>query len=177
MREPAVSPIVWESARVLAPPIQVVGLYVLCHGHYSPGGGFQGGVLLAASFLLLRMALGQERSGQLLGDSTAAALSAIGVLVFALTGVVALLSGGNLMDYAFVPMPYDGADRRSLAILLIEAAVALTVATTLVLLFDVLIEEDEDDQPGEPGGPTAAAGADDAAEAAAVAEADEGGEE
>ena len=38
-------------ARVIVPFIQIFALYVIIHGHYGPGGGFQGGVILAASLL------------------------------------------------------------------------------------------------------------------------------
>jgi multicomponent Na+:H+ antiporter subunit B len=37
------------AARVQAPLLQLYGIYVLLHGHYSPGGGFQAGAALAAS--------------------------------------------------------------------------------------------------------------------------------
>jgi len=40
-------------ARILVPFIQIYALYVIMHGHYSPGGGFQGGVILGASLALL----------------------------------------------------------------------------------------------------------------------------
>ena len=39
--------------RFLIPFIQLFGLYVIAHGHGSPGGGFQGGCILAASFILI----------------------------------------------------------------------------------------------------------------------------
>ena len=34
--------IIRVSARMMVPFIQLFGLYVIVHGHYSPGGGFQG---------------------------------------------------------------------------------------------------------------------------------------
>ncbi|MDZ7690581.1 MAG: MnhB domain-containing protein [Balneolaceae bacterium] len=40
------SPIILYGARILSPYIMVFGFYVIFHGHYSPGGGFQGGTLL-----------------------------------------------------------------------------------------------------------------------------------
>ena len=46
-------PILEMACRMLFPPTHLFGLYVLTHGHYSPGGGFQAGVILGASFILL----------------------------------------------------------------------------------------------------------------------------
>lgn len=41
---------------LLAPLLTVVGIYIVVHGHLTPGGGFQGGVILAASFFLVMLA-------------------------------------------------------------------------------------------------------------------------
>jgi multicomponent Na+:H+ antiporter subunit B len=43
--------IVTTICRILIPFIQLFGLYVIAHGHHSPGGGFQGGVILGASII------------------------------------------------------------------------------------------------------------------------------
>ena len=49
------SVIVKTVCRILVPFIQMFGLYVIMHGHSSPGGGFQGGVILGSSFILLSL--------------------------------------------------------------------------------------------------------------------------
>jgi len=49
-------------ARVLIPFIQLFALYVIMHGHHSPGGGFQGGVILGASFILYLLTHGLEEA-------------------------------------------------------------------------------------------------------------------
>ena len=54
------NPILIIASRFLTPFIQLFALYVIVHGHYGPGGGFQGGGILAASIILLR--LSRERS-------------------------------------------------------------------------------------------------------------------
>ncbi|MCI0469614.1 MAG: sodium:proton antiporter, partial [Nitrospirae bacterium] len=48
--------IVKTLCRFIIPFIQLFGLYVIAHGHGSPGGGFQGGCILAASFVLILIA-------------------------------------------------------------------------------------------------------------------------
>jgi len=50
------SKIVQSGARLLFAPIILLGAYVFIHGHLSPGGGFQGGVIIATGFLLMLMA-------------------------------------------------------------------------------------------------------------------------
>ncbi len=55
----------WEMSRVvrtvtdvLVVPIAVFGIYLIIHGHLTPGGGFQGGAVVASSMALLIVAYG-----------------------------------------------------------------------------------------------------------------------
>jgi len=93
------SVIVTTLVRMLVPPIQLFALYVVAHGHGSPGGGFQGGVILAAAYILIGLALGREELERRVREGRLLILGAVGVLIFALTGVLGLVLGGNLLDY------------------------------------------------------------------------------
>ena len=122
--------------RCLAPFIQLFGLYVVMHGHSSPGGGFQGGVILAASFVLLVLADGR---GTLRHHISLAALnvwSSAGVLIFAGLGVVCLALGANYLDYG--PLPF--AEPRSAGMLIIEIGVGITVMAAMLSIFRDLLE-------------------------------------
>ena len=50
------SEILQTGARLLTPLIMILGIYIFTHGHLSPGGGFQGGVVIASGILLIFMA-------------------------------------------------------------------------------------------------------------------------
>ena len=140
MKSPSGSPIIQVATRGLIPVIQIIGLYVFFHGHYSPGGGFQGGVLLAASILLARLSLGAEVSQTIFPTRKAMALSAVGVLIFAGTGLLALLAGGNFLNYGFLPIPrLEPAMLRNYGILFIELGVTITVMTSLIAIYDEII--------------------------------------
>ena len=54
------SVVVTTVLRLLIPVAQLFALYVLAHGHESPGGGFQAGVILGATYILLALGLGRE---------------------------------------------------------------------------------------------------------------------
>ena len=54
------NPITTLISSIVAPFIMLFALYVIFHGHYSPGGGFQGGTLLAASIILLQWLMDTE---------------------------------------------------------------------------------------------------------------------
>lgn len=57
-------PIVCTVVKLLIPIIMVFGVYILFNGHLSPGGGFSGGAILGAGFILFAMAFGEERAAQ-----------------------------------------------------------------------------------------------------------------
>jgi len=127
---------------LLIPFIQLFALYVIIHGHYGPGGGFQGGVLLAVSIILQRLYLGREVSYQKFPPKLALALAAIGMLIFGLSGIIPMVTGGAFLDYAYLSIPWvHGAELRALGILIVEIGIGLAVFGTLVLIFDSLVGE------------------------------------
>ena len=127
--------IVKTVSRRLVPFIQLFGLYVVIHGHTSPGGGFQGGVILAASFILLAIAYGIEEMRQRFPLTALTVFTSTGVFLFAGIGVLCVLLGGNFLDYSVLP----GAEPRSLGMLVIEVGVGITVMAAMVSIFYELI--------------------------------------
>jgi len=125
-------------ARQLVPFIQLFALYVVAHGHHSPGGGFQGGVILGASFILLaisydfKVVLGimNERWNILLGN--------IGVLIYAGIGFLCLLLGANFLDYSMLSKVLPATDKimaRSHGMLGIEIGVAIAVMAIVISIY------------------------------------------
>jgi multicomponent Na+:H+ antiporter subunit B len=123
---------------LLVAAMQLFAFYVLIHGHYSPGGGFQAGILLGASMILPRLALGRPSGRWALRPGGAGVLTAVGVLIFAGLGSIPMLMGQPMLDYSALPLGADLAMRRSLAILLIEVGVTLAVAGAMLSIFYAL---------------------------------------
>lgn len=144
MKKKIASPIILLGSRLLSPYIMVFGLYVIFHGHYSPGGGFQGGTLLAASLLLIRITSGRRISRIQFREYLTTPLAVIGVLIYFGTGLAALLAGGYFLDYEQLPLPgLDGADLRYWGILIIELGIGLTVMAVLVSIFDNMVRGED----------------------------------
>ena len=134
--------IVQTICSLLIPFIQLFALYVIIHGHYGPGGGFQGGVLLAVSVILQRLYLGKKIAHQKFSPKLALALGTIGMLIFGLSGIVPMIFGGAFLDYENLPLFWvHGAELRALGILIVEIGIGLAVFGTLVLIFDSLAGE------------------------------------
>lgn len=129
------STIVTTFVGLLVPLAQLFALYVLVHGHESPGGGFQAGVILAASYIVLALGLGREALDRRVNERLCLALASGGVLIYALTGIVGMVLGRALLDYAALPLPVTAARARFFGILFVETGVAIAVAGTLVVLF------------------------------------------
>jgi multicomponent Na+:H+ antiporter subunit B len=122
----------------LVAALQLFGVYVLLHGHYSPGGGFVAGVLFAASMILPRLA-GSQPTGRLaMTPQRAAIMAVIGILFFAGIGVASMFVGAPMLDYSVLPLAEKAAYRRSMGILLIEVGVLLAVAGSMLSMFYVL---------------------------------------
>lgn len=136
------NPIVSLVSRVVSPFIMLYALYVIFHGHYSPGGGFQGGTMLAAAVLLVRLAAGGELGQLQFKTSWGTILGAVGVLIYFGTGFAAMLLGGNFLHYETLPLGTDPAAVRGWGILLVEIGVGLAVMGILVTIYDDLLEGD-----------------------------------
>ncbi|MAO65975.1 MAG: sodium:proton antiporter [Balneola sp.] len=138
------SPIILLGTRFLSPYIMVFGFYVIFHGHYSPGGGFQGGTLLAVSLLLIRIASGTQIANLQFKDYLATPYAALGVVIYFGTGLVAMIMGGYFLDYEQLPIPgLEAADLRYWGILIIELGIGLTVMTVLTLIYDNMVKGED----------------------------------
>ena len=120
-------------AKSLFAPILLFALYVQFHGDFGPGGGFQAGLIFAAALILHALLFDISAARRFLPDSMLLAGTALGVLVYAGTGVASILLGGNFLDYdLLLQSPVAG---QHLGILLVEAGVGITVAAVVVLVF------------------------------------------
>jgi multicomponent Na+:H+ antiporter subunit B len=145
-------------ARVLIPFIQLFALYVIMHGHHSPGGGFQGGVILGASFILYLLTHGLEEAKARMSEVKAGLFSSFGLLIYSGIGLLCLIMGSNYLDYGKLSgiLKVIPAQARSLGILGVEIGVGIAVmAVMFSIFFDIAtggeVPKDEEDLGGEDG--------------------------
>lgn len=134
--------------RLLIPFIQLFALYVIAHGHSSPGGGFQGGVILGASIIVLAISQDLRTAVKRVGEKLDAILCAIGVLIYAGTGFLCLLLGVNFLDYkALAPVLFvDEIMARSHGIFIVEVGVGIAVMCTMIWIYNNLSSRGEYDE-------------------------------
>lgn len=121
-------------SKILMPFILLFAYYVLFHGEYSPGGGFQAGVIFASGFVLYGLVFGLDGARRVLPRSALLALIPVGVLLYAGVGVVNMLLGDAFLDYDSLN-PGHPESGQHLGILLIETGVGITVAAVMTAVF------------------------------------------
>jgi len=121
-------------AKILIPYILLFALYVQWHGDFSPGGGFQAGVIFAAAFILYALVFGLAEARRVAPPAVLESLIALGILIYAGTGVAGMLQGGNFLDYGALDhhSPVHG---QHMGLLLIEFGVGVTVASVMITIF------------------------------------------
>ena len=129
--------IITTICRFLVPFLQLFALYVIAHGHHSPGGGFQGGVILGASIILMAISMNLRTSLDRVAERTVALLAALGILIYAGTGILCVLLGGNYLDYGALAglLGVGPVEARSLGILIVEIGVGVTVMATMIAIY------------------------------------------
>ena len=121
------------AAKFFIPFILLFALYVQFHGDYGPGGGFQAGVIFAAAFVLYALIWGIDEAKRVVPPNLLQALTALGVLIYAGTGVTGILLGGTFLDYGV--LRHDPVSGQHLGILLVELGVGIPVAAVMTSAF------------------------------------------
>ncbi|MEZ5541874.1 MAG: MnhB domain-containing protein [Pseudomonadota bacterium] len=91
--DPEAGFILRTASDLLFPLLLVVGLFIILHGHLTPGGGFQGGVILAAAFFVPLLA----RPGTQFKHAGFAVVEGLAGASFIVIGLLGLVYGGDFL--------------------------------------------------------------------------------
>jgi multicomponent Na+:H+ antiporter subunit B len=124
--------------KFLFPFILLLGAYVFIHGHLTPGGGFQGGAIIASAFLLMYLGCHKEKrvneTGIIISES-------LGGLVFVIIGLIGLLIGTHYFLNNFMPKGEFNTLLSAGIIPIIYIAIGFKVGSELSKIIDLLMEE------------------------------------
>jgi len=115
------------AAKVLIPIIILVGVYIFINGHLSPGGGFQGGAVIASAVILMLLAFPNMPFNNKLFGFT----ESISGLVFVSLAALGALLGSGYLDNAILPLGTFGELLSAGAIPVIYSFVGLKVGSEL----------------------------------------------
>jgi multicomponent Na+:H+ antiporter subunit B len=124
----------------LVGPMALFGIYIVVHGQITPGGGFQGGVILAAAPLLIYLAGEFESLRTLAPRWLAETAEAIGAGGYAVIGASAMLTHAAFLTN-FLPLGQPGDVFSGGTVALINLTVGLEVAGGFLLLLLIFLEE------------------------------------
>jgi multicomponent Na+:H+ antiporter subunit B len=136
---PPAGELLTTGTRLLLPLILLFGAYVFSHGHLTPGGGFQGGAILASAMLLLLLSNPAKRFGHrliTLVESTAG-------LAFVSIGILGILLAGGFLDNRILPIGTFGELFSAGAIPVIYTLVGLKVGAEFSSMLVSLSETEE----------------------------------
>lgn len=139
-------------SRLMVPFIQLFGLYVIIHGAGGPGGGFQGGVIIASSFVLYVVAFGIVKAGNRFSEAKNIALFSTGVYLYAGVGLLCIICGiafathAEFLNYGYIPLTHHFEENRALGMDLVEVGIGITVMAVITSIFFNLVWKREGEE-------------------------------
>jgi multicomponent Na+:H+ antiporter subunit B len=124
----------------LVGPVVLFGIYVVAHGHLSPGGGFQGGVVLATGALLVYLSGEYVTLRRVSPEILTDLAESVGAASYVAIGLLGVAAGATFLANV-LPLGQPGALLSAGTIPLINLTVGLEVAGGFVLLLYEFLEQ------------------------------------
>lgn len=87
--------------------ILLFGIYIVLHGHLTPGGGFAGGVIIALSFIHLMLAFGKELALKKLNRAKASFFESLGAIMFITIALLGFMGGYFFFNFVKKGEPFQ----------------------------------------------------------------------
>jgi len=87
--------------------ILLYGIYIVAHGHLSPGGGFPGGVIIALSFVHLMLAFGKDLALKKLSQGVASFFESLGAIMFLTVALLGSIGGYFFFNFVLKGRPFN----------------------------------------------------------------------
>lgn len=107
IKQPGMTLIVKTITRLTVGLILLYGIYIVTHGHISPGGGFAGGVIIALSFIHLMLAFGKDLALRKLSRGMASFFESFGAIMFLTIGLLGFIGGYFFFNFIFKGRPFN----------------------------------------------------------------------
>ncbi len=129
--------------------ILLYGIYIVSHGHISPGGGFPGGVIIALSFIHLMLAYGKDTALKKLPRPVTSFLEGFGAFMFLAIALLGFTGGYFFLNFISKGEPFKLFSAGTIP--LANLAISLKVGAGLFAIFValILLEFDEEDKKGD----------------------------
>lgn len=129
-----------EVGRIIIPFIQIFSIYIMLHGHLSPGGGFAGGTVLGTSFILYRMINGREKTREKLSYKNLMTLMCSSLILYGLLKGYSFITGGSHMHVPQIPLGTPGKILSGGYLLPLNIFVGMIVGVAVYFFFSLFYE-------------------------------------
>ncbi|HKL75224.1 MAG TPA: hydrogen gas-evolving membrane-bound hydrogenase subunit E [Halanaerobiales bacterium] len=133
--------IVKRTFAILTPFIFLFSIYVITHGHLSPGGGFQGGVILASISIIFIIIYGSAFDYKMVSPNTKTVLETGGALTFLLIGFIGLMIEGVFLSNIKILNQGIGSLFSAGSIPIVNIGIGLKVGAGLAIIFYSMIQK------------------------------------
>jgi multicomponent Na+:H+ antiporter subunit B len=131
--------IVKKTTQLIAGLVFLYGIYVIIHGHLTPGGGFAGGIIIAGSFILLILAFGSDVLRLTKEEAGSTLYENLAVLIVVFLAVSVLLTTGRKFFLNWIPKGTSGELVRAGILPLYTIFVGIEVAASVLTIFLALV--------------------------------------
>jgi multisubunit Na+/H+ antiporter MnhB subunit len=131
--------IVKKTAQLVAGMIFMYGIYVIVHGHLTPGGGFAGGVIVAGSLILVTLAYGGDFLKLVKEEAGTTIVESMATLMVISIAAAGFLFGTHIFFNNFLPKGVVGQLVSAGVLPLYNIFVGTEVAASIFIIFLSLI--------------------------------------
>ena len=123
----------------LFPFMMLFGFYLTVHGHLAPGGGFQGGVVIGTSIILLSLSYGIKNTENRFRYSHLSLLGKLAILIFIALGIAGIFMGYSFLKNIF-PLGQRGYIASGGLIFPLNILISIKVAVGIAEIFYALVK-------------------------------------
>lgn len=132
LKETLSTEIVQSGADILVPLIAIFAAYVVMHGHLGPGGGFQGGAVMASCVLVLLLAKPDYR----IKLAHLSFIESLAGLLIVVVGIAGIILAGGFLDSRVLPLGEFGAFFSAGAIPVLSVLLGVKVGCELSVIIE-----------------------------------------
>ena len=122
-------------SKFILPILMLFGFYVHSHGDYTPGGGFQAGVIFACVVCLYYF-INLNNKIKKISQDCLTYITMFGFVFYTGLGILSFFITGKFLDFTFLPFEHNNAR----GVFIVEAGIAMVVFSSVTRTFTTLLD-------------------------------------
>lgn len=131
--------IVKKVTQLISGLIFLYGIYIITHGHLTPGGGFAGGAIIAGAYILNILAFGSDAMNLKNKEKGSSLIESVSIFIVLAFAVCAMFIGSKLFFSNYLPKGQLGEIISAGTIPLYNIFIGIEVAAAIITIFLALV--------------------------------------